>query len=63
MRLLQDCPSQIDLSSIKNRIIYNEGKQTFKTWKEKCQAKMNCNIDFVRINGFCNINIEKPLLH
>lgn len=31
--------------------------------EERQQTKMNCDIDFARINGFRHINIKKPLLH
>lgn len=59
----QDILNQKHFTFIKTELYIIKEKKTSKTWKEKYQTKMNCNIDFARINGFCNINIEKPLLH
>lgn len=62
MLLFQGTLSQTYLSFIKTEL-YIIKENRLKTWKEKCHAKMNCDIDFLRINGFCNIKIKKPLLH
>jgi len=51
------------LSFIKTELNIIKENRVLKHGKRNVKAKMNCNIDFVRINGFCNINIEKPLLH